>query len=284
MTTTTTLAPAELRAAARDHYREACTEGASISGAELGRRFGMSERWGRDRVSEVAADAGPGTPELADAGPGTPEPSANMAGGDGGTDDLAAGTPTFETGTDPGPGALAGPSGGTPIGKQDVPAASDLLAGGTSVVPAGTDTGPWVREVIRWVTTLTVILVAACAARASYDHQRRFVEMAGETEAAWYLPLSVDGMMLVASLNMLVRRWDNQPAGWLTWCALGLGGMASLAANVAAADPTLIGRVVAGWPPVCLIVSYELLMQQLPTRHTPSGSACRRGQTIDVAA
>ena len=44
--------------------------------------------------------------------------------------------------------------------------------------------------------------------------------------------------------------------------------MASLAANVAAAEPTLIGRVVAGWRPVCLIVSYELLMQQLPTRHT----------------
>jgi hypothetical protein len=29
-------------------------------------------------------------------------------------------------------------------------------------------------------------------------------------------------MMLVASLNMLMRRWENQPAGWLTWCALAL--------------------------------------------------------------
>jgi hypothetical protein len=92
--------------------------------------------------------------------------------------------------------------------------------------------------------------------------------MAGESDAAWYLPLSVDGMMLVASLNMLVHRWDNKPAGRLTWCALLLGGAASLAANVAAADPTWIGRLVAAWPPICLIVSYELLLEQLPTRHT----------------
>jgi len=143
-----------------------------------------------------------------------------------------------------------------------------------SFLPADADqAGRRVRTAIRWVTTIAVAVVAACAARASYDHQRRFVEMAGETEAAWYLPLSVDGMMLAASLNMLVRRWDNQPAGWLTWCALILGGIASLAANVAAADPTMIGRFVAAWPPICLIVSYELLMQQLPTRQGPPAPA-----------
>jgi hypothetical protein len=128
-----------------------------------------------------------------------------------------------------------------------------------------TATDERVRVVIRWVTTVAVVVVAAPAARASYDHQRRVVEMVGEGQAAWYLPWSVDGMMLVASLNMLARRWDSQPAGWLTWFALILGGIASLAAN-AAAKPTLIGRLVAAWPPACLIVSYKLLMQQLPGR------------------
>ena len=38
---------------------------------------------------------------------------------------------------------------------------------------------------------------------------------------------------------------------------------ASLAANVAAADPTVAGWLVAAWPPVALLLAYELLLQQL---------------------
>lgn len=157
---------------------------------------------------------------------------------------------------------------GTWHGATTAPPAASA---GPSGVPHGTEVaGRRVQVAIRWITTVAVVVVAACAAGASYDHQRRFVEMAGETEAAWYLPLSVDGMMLVASLNLLVRRWDSQPAGWLTWCALTIGGIASLSANIAAAEPTLIGRAVAGGPPICLLVSYELLLQQLPTRQPPA--------------
>ncbi len=41
--------------------------------------------------------------------------------------------------------------------------------------------------------------------------------------------------------------------------ALALGLVASLAANVVAADPSLIGRVVAGWPPLVLLIVVELV-------------------------
>jgi hypothetical protein len=41
------------------------------------------------------------------------------------------------------------------------------------------------------------------------------------------------------------------------------GLTASLAANVAGAQPTLVGRLVAAWPPVALLLAYELLMQQV---------------------
>jgi hypothetical protein len=217
---------AERRAAARDAYRQALADGETISGAELGRRFGMSDRWGRARVTEVH-DGDTALP--------TGEPVA-----------------IGRSGAQP---PVTQQAGHRPIHRAAPPPASGVAA------PGG-----WVRVVIRWIAAVAVVGVAACAARASYDHQRTVVEMAGEHDAAWYLPLSVDGMMLVASLNMLVRRWDNQPAGRLTWCALLLGGIASLGANVAAAEPTVIGRLVAAWPPICLIVSYELLMQQLPTR------------------
>ncbi|WP_318836435.1 hypothetical protein [Actinomadura rudentiformis] len=54
------------------------------------------------------------------------------------------------------------------------------------------------------------------------------------------------------------------------------GSAASLAANVAVAEPSLVGRLIAAWPSAALIGSYELLMRQV--RHgavpnTESGSA-----------
>ncbi|HEX6500172.1 MAG TPA: hypothetical protein VF054_14235 [Micromonosporaceae bacterium] len=45
------------RAAARKAYRQSVTAGTPLSGAALGRQFGMSERWGRDRVNEVRTAA-----------------------------------------------------------------------------------------------------------------------------------------------------------------------------------------------------------------------------------
>ncbi|MGH9289527.1 MAG: DUF2637 domain-containing protein [Acidimicrobiales bacterium] len=116
---------------------------------------------------------------------------------------------------------------------------------------------------------LAVVAVALVAAVASYDHQRSLAEMAGENWRAWLLPISVDGLVLVASRTMLVHRRIGHPGGLLAWVALLLGLTASLAANVAAAEPTLIGRLVAAWPPVALLFSYELLMQQLRADANP---------------
>lgn len=48
----------ELREAARQRYRESVATGRPLSGAALGRAYGMSERWGRDRVAEVRAELG----------------------------------------------------------------------------------------------------------------------------------------------------------------------------------------------------------------------------------
>ena len=45
--------------------------------------------------------------------------------------------------------------------------------------------------------------------------------------------------------------------------AAGGGSVASLAANVAVAEPTATGRVIAAWPSFALIAAYELLMRQV---------------------
>jgi len=42
-----------------------------------------------------------------------------------------------------------------------------------------------------------------------------------------------------------------------------VGSAASLAANVAVAQPTAAGRVIAAWPSFALIGAYELLMRQV---------------------
>jgi hypothetical protein len=116
----------------------------------------------------------------------------------------------------------------------------------------------WVRR----ITTVAVLAVALVAAVASYEHMRALATLAGEGWRSWLLPISVDGLAVAASMTMLVRRRAGEPARLLPWVALLLGLGASLAANVAAADPTLVGRLVAAWPPVGLLLSYELLLQQ----------------------
>ena len=120
----------------------------------------------------------------------------------------------------------------------------------------------WVQR----VTTAAVLSVALVAAIASYEHMRALAELAGEGWRSWLLPVSVDGLAVAASMTMLVRRRAGLPAGALTWVALLLGLGASLAANVAAAEPTVQGRLVAAWPPLGLLLSYELLMQQIKAR------------------
>jgi hypothetical protein len=120
----------------------------------------------------------------------------------------------------------------------------------------------WVQR----VTTAAVLSVALVAAIASYEHMRALAEVAGEGWRSWLLPVSVDGLAVAASMTMLVRRRAGLPAGALTWVALLLGLGASLAANVAAAEPTVQGRLVAAWPPLGLLLSYELLMQQIKAR------------------
>jgi hypothetical protein len=120
----------------------------------------------------------------------------------------------------------------------------------------------WVQR----VTTGAVLSVALVAAIASYEHMRALADLAGEGWRAWLLPISVDGLAVAASMTMLVRRRAGLAAGALAWVALLLGLGASLAANVAAAEPSVQGRLVAAWPPVGLLLSYELLMQQIKAR------------------
>lgn len=131
-------------------------------------------------------------------------------------------------------------------------------------------------KTVRKITLVAVGVVAFVAALVSYFHMSELAHRAGEEWRSYLIPFAVDGMMVVASMVMLVRRKTRKPVGWLPWTALAFGLAASLAANVAVAEPTIIGRMVAAWPPVALAMAYEMLMEQIrvtakrPTTRRPT--------------
>lgn len=127
------------------------------------------------------------------------------------------------------------------------------------------------------VAVVAVVVVSVVAAVVSYAHMRAVAHVAGEGWRAEILPLSVDGLLVAASLVLLLRRRAGRAAGGLVWTSMLLGVGASLAANVAAAEPTVLGRVVAAWPPLAFFLTFELLVQVLRERpavgeiQTPGG-------------
>lgn len=146
------------------------------------------------------------------------------------------------------------------------------------------DTQPAAPAWIRRTGITAVSSVAAVAAIVSYDHMRTLAAEAGEGWKAYALPVSVDGMIVAASLVMLTRRRAGLSAGWLAWVGLALGLVVSLVANVAAAEPTLIGRLVAAWPPLALGVSYELLLTLVRPADAPSTDEADEAVEIDQPA
>jgi hypothetical protein len=92
-------------------------------------------------------------------------------------------------------------------------------------------------------------------------------------------PLSVDGMIVAASTTLLADSRGGGRGGFLPWVLPAAGSAASLAANVAVAEPSMTGRVIAAWPSFALIAAYELLMRQI--RH--SGGRCMRAPGAEAA-
>ena len=142
-----------------------------------------------------------------------------------------------------------------------------------------------VDRLIAGAAGVTVVGLAGVAGAFSYSHMAELARLHGE--ASWRVhafPVSVDGIEIVASLVLLAHRRAGTRAGWLPWAALLTGTTASVAANVAvgAADP--VGRLVAGWPAVALLVAIKLLSGLLdaapgPRAGTTGGTGPGAGTT-----
>ena len=141
------------------------------------------------------------------------------------------------------------------------------------------------------VTTGCVAFLALVAGTVSYLHMHRLVELHGQPGwVAALTPLSADGMIVAASTTLLAESRRGSRGGFLPWALLVAGSVASLAANVAVAEPSLTGRVIAAWPSFALIASYELLMRQVraaagvsPSKRRPVRSAPARAPELSSA-
>jgi len=129
-----------------------------------------------------------------------------------------------------------------------------------------------------WVRRGCTLIVAGVAAYSSYEHQREFALRGGaDATSATLWPLSVDGLLVLATVGLLKAGPAAPRRVRVTvWLSFLLGIVVSLAANIAAA-PTLEWQpvLVAGWPPVALLLAVELL------GHRPSQ---RESTETDLAA
>lgn len=109
---------------------------------------------------------------------------------------------------------------------------------------------------------VAVGLVAAVAATISFDHMRVLAENSGEDWKSWLLPLSVDGMLVAASLAAHQAKQRKEQVPGLTVFAIGVGILISVAANVLSSFkpedlPAWLPGALAAWPPLALALAFE---------------------------
>jgi len=143
----------------------------------------------------------------------------------------------------------------------------------------------------RYLRYLPLAIVAGITAYASYLHGYHVALRYGELrEIARLLPISVDGMMIVASIAMV----DDRRAGRSIrpWAKIGFltGVAASGSANLAAAQPTIGGLFVTGWPALALLIVVQITerrgrpIEEPPPIPTPVQTAPAQAPSVATGA
>jgi hypothetical protein len=140
---------------------------------------------------------------------------------------------------------------------------------------------------IRLSTAAAVLAVAGIAAYVSYWHAYAVLRAHGESGITARLePATIDGLVYASSMVVLYAARHRVPVPSLARWLLGLGIAATLTANMAQGwSHGPVGAVVAAWPAVSLVGSYELLVwlirtsgaleHELPAEHRCGNTASR---------
>ena len=142
-----------------------------------------------------------------------------------------------------------------------------------------------------------MLAVAGIAAYVSYWHAYAVVRAHGETGITARLePATIDGLVYASSMVVLYAARHRVPVPSLARWLLALGIAATLTANMAQGwSHGPVGAVVAAWPAVSLVGSYELLVWLIRTsgaadrgpsaEHLCTGAACRAaGRPVPASA
>ena len=117
-------------------------------------------------------------------------------------------------------------------------------------------------RVIQLSTALAVFGVAGIAAYLSYEHAFEVIAAHGETGMAARLePATVDGLVYSSSMVIWYAARHQLAVPVMARCLLALGIVATVAANVAHGwSHGPVGAVVAAWPAVSLVGTFELVL------------------------
>jgi hypothetical protein len=139
-------------------------------------------------------------------------------------------------------------------------------SGGSRATAAGS-----IDRSIRLSTAAAVLAVAGIAAYVSYWHAYAVVRAHGESGITARLePATIDGLVYASSMVILYAARHRVPVPSLARWLLGLGIVATLTANMAQGwSHGPVGAVIAAWPAVSLVGSYELLVWLIHTSGTP---------------
>jgi hypothetical protein len=137
-----------------------------------------------------------------------------------------------------------------------------------------------VDRAIRVSTAVAVLAVAGVAAYVSYWHAYAVVCAHGESGITARLePATIDGLVYASSMVNLYAARHRLPVPALARWLLTLGIVATLAANMAQGwSHGPVGAVIAAWPAVSLVGSYELLVWII---RTAAAGGLDRGPAAD---
>jgi hypothetical protein len=112
-------------------------------------------------------------------------------------------------------------------------------------------------------------IVAGVAGAASFEHIASVAIAAGERPWVGYtLPLAIDGLIVVGVAALLEDKRHGRTGRMSARLAVAVGVLATLAANIASAQPTWTARLVAVAAPVSFLLSVEVLTRSgRPARH-----------------
>jgi hypothetical protein len=130
-------------------------------------------------------------------------------------------------------------------------------------------------RLIRCATATVVLAVAGFAAVVSYSHIYDLGHSHGQDgTAARLLPLSVDGLILAASLVLLHEARNGRAAPGLARVMLWLGITATVGANIAyGVTNGLLGALISAWLAVAFIGAVEMVMQLVRRARGPRAAA-----------